>query len=168
MADFLKKHWLSILISFISLLGGADAVAGIRAGKSPTNLTVIPSILAAVGGSGFLGLRWLNSRTVVARPSRQRVPEDVLSQLEDLFGVAESPDVSPEHAGHLADVAAALLLGHYRRAQQDRMDANPNLIQVSIPSLTIPQTEPTPDAIAVPVQAVPESAPAPKSSRAKK
>lgn len=165
MKELLRKHWLTILISFLSLLGGADAVAGVRAGKAPTNLTVIPSILAAIGGSGFLGLRWLNSRTVVARPARQRVPEDVLSQLEDLFGVAESPDVSPEHAGHLADVAAALLLGHYRRAQAELLGTvdlqKPMLVHNFNPS---PASDAASELVEIPEPV--QSSPSPK--RAKK
>lgn len=134
MRDYLKKNWLNILMAILAALGGADAVAGVRSGKSPTNLTVLPSILAALGASGVLGTRWLNNRVVTSRPVRRGVPPEILEQLEDVFGVAESPDVTAEHAGHLADMAAAILLGHYRRAQQKLLADRVKVVdQLTIP-----------------------------------
>lgn len=121
MRDYLKKNWINILLAILAALGGADAAAGVKSGKSPTNLTVLPSILAAIGSSGALGIRWLNSRTIASRTIRQGIPPEILEHIEAIYGVAECPDVTPEHAGHLADVAASMILGHYRRYQTAKL-----------------------------------------------
>lgn len=130
MLAYLKKNWLNILMAIIAALGSADAVAGMRDGKSATNVTVIPGILAAIGASGTLGVRWLNSRTVVARGMRVGLPPDLLDRIENLYSLARDPDVTPDHASHLADMAGDMLLAENRRAKAEWLEAN-RPVQVS-------------------------------------
>lgn len=118
---YLKKNWLNILLAIVGVLGGADAAAGMRNGKSATNVTVIPSLLAAVGASGTLGVRWLNNRTVTTRAIRKPISPDLMDRLENLYSLAGDPDVSPDHAAHLADMAGDLLIAENRRAKLESM-----------------------------------------------
>ena len=127
MSDLIKKlksNWLNVLLALIGLLSSADAAVGIRNGKSPFNVTVIPSILAALGASGTLGVKWLNNRQVVARTVRQGLTPEFMDRLENLYGLARDPDVTPDHASHLADMAGDLLLAENRRAKAEWLQKN--------------------------------------------
>lgn len=124
MKEYFRKNWLNILMAIIAAISGADAAAGMRAGKSATNVTVIPSILAAIGASGALGVRWLNNRTVVAKSIRQGLDPAFLDRIENLYSLARDPDVTPDHAAHLADMAGDLLLAENRRAKAEWLEAN--------------------------------------------
>ena len=129
MLNKLKANWFNILLALIGLISSADAAVGIRGGKSPMNVTVIPSILAALGAGGTLGVKWLNGRTVVTRSVKQGLSPELLERLENLFGLARDPDVTPDHAAHLADMAGDLLLAEHRRAKLEFEKQN-NPVQV--------------------------------------
>jgi hypothetical protein len=116
----LKANWPNILLALIGLISSADAAVGLRGGKSPLNVTVIPSILAALGAGGTLGVKWLNGRTVVTRAVKQGLSPELWERLDNLFGLARDPDVSPEHASHLAAMAGDLLLAENRRAKLEQ------------------------------------------------
>lgn len=133
MLQKLKANWLNILLAAIGLLSSADAVVGIRGGKSPMNITVIPSILAALGAGGTLGVRWLNGRTVVTRNVKQSLNPELWERLDNLFGLARDPDVTPDHAAHLADMAGDLLLAEHRRAKLEFAQKNQQ-VQVFTPT----------------------------------
>jgi hypothetical protein len=124
MLDKLKANWFNILLALVGLLSSADAAVGIRGGKSPMNITVIPSILAALGAGGTLGVKWLNGRTVVTRTVKQGLSPDLLERLENLYGLARDPDVTPDHASHLAGMAGDLLLAEHRRAKLEQAKTN--------------------------------------------
>jgi hypothetical protein len=139
MLDKLKANWFNILLALVGLLSSADAVVGIRGGKSPMNITVIPSILAALGAGGTLGVKWLNGRTVVTRTVKQGLSPDLLDRLENLYGLARDPDVTPDHASHLAGMAGDLLLAEHRRAklEQAKIDNPVQVLNVPSPKFDI-------------------------------
>lgn len=120
----LKANWLNILLAIIGLLSSADAAVGIRGGKSPVDVSVLFSALLAAGTGGTLGVKWLNNRTVMARTVRQGLNLDLMERLENLFLLARDPDVSPDHAAHLADMAGDMLLAENRRAKVEWMEKN--------------------------------------------
>ena len=134
MLDKLKANWFNILLALVGLLSSADAAVGIRSGKSPMNLTVIPSILAALGAGGTLGVKWLNGRTVVTRTVKQGLSPDLLDRLENLYGLARDPDVTPDHASHLAGMAGDLLLAEHRRAKLEFEKKNTPIQVLNVPS----------------------------------
>lgn len=120
----LKSNWLNILLAIIGLLSSADAAAGIRGGKSPVDVSVLFSALLAAGTGGTLGVKWLNNRTVVTRSVKQGLNSELLERLENLFGLARDPDVTPDHAAHLAEMAGDLLLAENRRAKAEWLAEN--------------------------------------------
>jgi hypothetical protein len=130
----LKANWFNILLALVGLLSSADAAVGIRGGKSPMNITVIPSILAALGAGGTLGVKWLNGRTVVTRTVKQGLSPDLLERLENLYGLARDPDVTPDHASHLAGMAGDLLLAEHRRAKLEFEKKNNPIQVLNVPS----------------------------------
>ena len=129
----LKSNWLNILLAIVGLLSSADAVVGIRSGKSPLNLTVIPSILAALGAGGTLGVKWLNNKTLTARTIPQGLPPELLERLENLYSLARDPEVTPDHAAHLADMAGDLLLSENRRAKAEWLERNNPVKVLNVP-----------------------------------
>lgn len=98
------------------------------------NITVIPSILAALGASGTLGVKWLNGRTVVTRTVKQGLSPDLLERLENLYGLARDPDVTPDHASHLAGMAGDLLLAEHRRAKLEQAKRDNPVQVLNVPS----------------------------------
>ncbi len=136
MSDLIKKlktNWLNVLLALVGLISSADAVVGLRSGKSPTNITVIPSILAALGAGGTLGVKWLNGRTVVTRSVKQGMSPELWERLDNLFGLARDPDVTPDHAAHLADMAGDLLLAENRRAKAEWLEKNQPVKVINVP-----------------------------------
>lgn len=129
----LKANWLNILLALIGLLSSADAAVGLRSGKSPVDVSVLFSALLAAGSGGTLGLKWLNNRTVVTRSVREGLGPELLDRLENLYGLARDPDVTPDHAAHLADMAGDLLLAENRRAKAEWLEKN-QPVQVFNPS----------------------------------
>lgn len=129
--DWIRKNWLNLLLTLIAAIGGADVAAGLKQDKSLTNLTVIPSVLAAVGSVATIGIRWLNSRTVSAKRIRAGLPPEFVERIENLFVVASDPDVTEQHAKHLADMAGDLLLAQFRRAQMAQQAGKVKVIPVS-------------------------------------
>ena len=129
MIDLLKKHWLTWLLAIIGSLGAADATAGIRAGKSPGNLTVMPSILAAIGSAGVLGFRWLNNRTVTATPVKPPLQSEFTERFQNLFSLARDPDCTDEHAGHLGEMAGDLLIAEHVRTQESLRKSSVSVIE---------------------------------------
>jgi hypothetical protein len=134
MLDKLKANWFNILLALVGLLSSADAAVGIRGGKSPMNITVIPSILVALGAGGTLGVKWLNGRTVVTRAVKQGLSPDLLERLENLYGLARDPDVTPDHASHLAGMAGDLLLAEHRRAKLEQAKIDNPVQVLNVPS----------------------------------
>ena len=130
----LKANWLNVLLALVGLLSSADAAVGIRGGKSPMNITVIPSILAALGAGGTLGVKWLNGRTVVTRTVKQGLSPDLLERLANLYGLARDPDVTPDHASHLAGMAGDLLLAEHRRAKLEQAKRDNPVQVLNVPS----------------------------------
>jgi hypothetical protein len=122
MLEKLKANWLNAVLMLVALLGGADAAVGVRSGKSPMNVTVIPSLLAAIGAGGTVAARWLNNRQVVSRSVRQGLPHELSDRIENLFGLARDPDVTPDHATHLADMAGEMILAEHRRARAEYLE----------------------------------------------
>ncbi len=113
----LKANWLNILLALIGLLSSADAAAGLHAGKSPVDVSVLFSALMAAGTGGTLGVKWLNNRQVVARNVRQGLSPEFIERLENLYCVARDPDVTPEHAEQLAKIAGDLLRAENHRSK---------------------------------------------------
>ena len=120
----LKSNWLNALLALIGLLSSADAAVGLRSGKSLVDVSVLFSTLLAAGTGGTLGLKWLNNRTVVTRSIREGLGPELLDRLENLYGLARDPDVTPDHAAHLADMAGDLLLAEHRRAKTEWLEKN--------------------------------------------
>lgn len=116
----LKSNWLNVILAIIGLLSSADAAVGMRNGKSPRDISVLFSALLAAGTGGTLGVKWLNGRTVVTRSVKQGLSPDLLERLENLYGLARDPDVTPDHASHLAGMAGDLLLAEHRRAKLEQ------------------------------------------------
>lgn len=127
MSDLIKKlksNWLNVLLALIGLISSADAAVGLRSGKSLQNVSVMFSALVAAASSGTLGVKWLNGRTVVTRSVKQGMSPELWERLDNLFGLARDPDVTPDHASHLADMAGDLLLAENRRAKAEWLEKN--------------------------------------------
>jgi len=120
----LKSNWLNVILAIVGLLSSADAAVGMRNGKSPRDISVLFSALLAAGTGGTLGVKWLNGRTVVTRNVKQSMSPELWERLDNLFGLARDPDVSPDHASHLADMAGDLLLAENRRAKAEWLEKN--------------------------------------------
>lgn len=136
MSDLIKKlksNWLNVLLALIGLISSADAAVGLRSGKSLQNVSVMFSALVAAASSGTLGVKWLNGRTVVTRSVKQGMSPELWERLDNLFGLARDPDVTPDHAAHLADMAGDLLLAENRRAKAEWLEKN-QPVQVFQPS----------------------------------
>lgn len=129
----LKSNWLNIILAIVGLLSSADAAVGIRGGKSPVDVSVLFSSLLAAGSGGVLGVKWLNNRTVVTRSVKQGLTPELMDRLENLFGLARDPDVTPDHAAHLADMAGDLLLAENRRAKLEFMEKNSPVHVLDVP-----------------------------------
>lgn len=127
MSDLIKKlksNWLNVLLALIGLLSSADAAVGLRSGKSLREVSVMFSALVAAVSGGTLGVKWLNGRTVVTRSVKQGMSPELWERLDNLFGLARDPDVTPDHASHLADMAGDLLLAENRRAKVEWLEKN--------------------------------------------
>lgn len=137
MSDLIKKlksNWLNVLLAMIGLLSSADAAVGLRSGKSLREVSVMFSALVAAASSGTLGIKWLNGRTVVTRSVKQGMSPELWERLDNLFGLARDPDVTPEHAAHLADMAGDLLLAENRRAKAEWLEKNQPVKIINVPS----------------------------------
>ena len=137
MSDLIKKlksNWLNVLLALIGLISSADAVVGLRSGKSLQNVSVMFSALVAAASSGTLGVKWLNGRTVVTRSVKQGLSPDLMERLENLYGLARDPDVTPDHASHLAGMAGDLLLAEHRRAKLEQAKKDNPVQVLNVPS----------------------------------
>lgn len=137
MSDLIKKlksNWLNVLLALIGLLSSADAAVGLRSGKSLREVSVMFSALVAAASSGTLGVKWLNGRTVVTRNVKQSMSPELWERLDNLFGLARDPDVSPDHASHLADMAGDLLLAENRRAKAEWLEKNRPVSVINVPA----------------------------------
>lgn len=137
MSDLIKKlksNWLNVILAIIGLLSSADAAVGMRNGKSPRDISVLFSALLAAGTGGTLGVKWLNGRTVVTRNVKQSMSPELWERLDNLFGLARDPDVSPDHASHLADMAGDLLLAENRRAKAEWLEKNRPVSVINVPA----------------------------------
>ena len=130
----LKANWINILLGLIGLLSSADAAVGLRSGKSPVDVSVIFSAVLAAASGGTLGVKWLNNRTVVTRSVKQGMSPELWERLDNLFGLARDPDVSPEHATHLAAMAGDLLLAENRRAKTEWLEKNQPVNVINVPA----------------------------------
>ncbi len=136
MSDLIKKlksNWLNVLLALIGLLSSADAAVGLRSGKSLREVSVMFSALVAAASSGTLGVKWLNGRTVVTRNVKQGMSPELWERLDNLFGLARDPDVTPDHAAHLADMAGDLLLAENRRAKAEWLEKNQPVKVINVP-----------------------------------
>jgi len=136
MSDLIKKlksNWLNVLLALIGLLSSADAAVGLRSGKSLREVSVMFSALVAAASSGTLGVKWLNGRTVVTRNVKQGMSPELWERLDNLFGLARDPDVTPDHAAHLADMAGDLLLAEHRRAKAEWLEKNQPVKVFNVP-----------------------------------
>lgn len=129
----LKSNWLNVLLALIGLISSADAAVGLRSGKSLQNVSVMFSALVAAASSGTLGVKWLNGRTVVTRSVKQGMSPELWERLDNLFGLARDPDVTPDHASHLADMAGDLLLAENRRAKAEWLEKNNPVKVINVP-----------------------------------
>lgn len=119
--DWLKKNLVNIVAMIIAMVGGADVVAGMNAGKSLTNVAVIPSLVGSVGAIGTLLFRWINKRTVTTRLAPAGLDPETMRFLESLYDVAGHVDVTPEMVTDLSNMAAATLIGHANRVKAERL-----------------------------------------------
>lgn len=121
MVDWLKKNWILSASLLVALVCGADVIAGLRAGKSLSNITVLPSL--GIGGASVLAMlfRWINSRTVITREIPAGLDAQTLRLMEALFSVASHPDVTPDMVTDLSNMAAASVVGHANRVKTERL-----------------------------------------------
>lgn len=119
--DWLKKNWILSASLLVALVCGADVIAGLRAGKSLSNITVLPSL--GIGGASVLAMlfRWINSRTVITREIPAGLDAQTLRLMEALFSVASHPDVTPDMVTDLSNMAAASVVGHANRVKTERL-----------------------------------------------
>lgn len=120
MLEWLKKNWLTVLTSVVSLLCGADVAAGLYAGKSLVNVSMLPSLGLGAASVGTIALRWINGRTVTTRTVPVGLDNETLHLMEALFDAAGHQDVTDEMAESLAAIAAACVVGHASRVATAR------------------------------------------------
>lgn len=130
---WLKQNWVKILSAIVMLLGGADVASGVSQGKSLLNVSNFPGGAAALGGASVLGLSWMNRRTVLARVQRDGLDPETLEHVENIFGVASHPDVTPQMIEECAGIAAEAVRRYAKRQAELRTDTQePRVIEVSM------------------------------------
>lgn len=120
MLTWLKTNWLTVATALVSLLCGADVAAGLYAGKSLTNVAMIPSVTVGAASAASIVMRWVNARSVTTRLIPPGLDAETLRTLEAIFTVAESQDVTDAMAAELSQIAAAAVVGHAGRIASAR------------------------------------------------
>lgn len=105
--EWIKRNWLSVVLAGVAGVCGLDVLAGLKAGKSLVNVTMLPSLAAGPASLVALAVRWLNGRTVVTRPVSSGLDADTLQFVEAVYEVASSPDLTDEQVEQLASIAAS-------------------------------------------------------------
>ena len=121
MVTWLKKNWGTALLVLTAVVSAADFMAALRMGRTPTNIATWPSLGAGASSVAVLLFRWLNNRTVMTRAFTQGLDAETLRNLEAIFTVAASQDVTQEMTSDLSSMAAALVVGHANRVKTERM-----------------------------------------------
>ena len=120
MLEWFKKNWMTVLTALVSLLCGADVAAGLYAGKSLMNVSMLPSLGVGAASVGTIALRWINARSVTTRLIPPGLDAETSRTLEAIFTVAESQDVTEAMAAELSQIAAAAVVGHATRVATAR------------------------------------------------
>jgi hypothetical protein len=105
--EWLKRNWVSVVLAGVAGVCGVDVLAGLKAGKSLVNVTMLPSLAAGPASLVALAVRWLNGRTVVTRPVSGGLDAETLQFVEAVYEVASSPDLTDEQVEQLASMAAS-------------------------------------------------------------
>jgi len=123
MLAWMKTNWLTVATAVVSLLCGVDVAAGLYAGKSLMNVSMLPSLGVGAASVGSIALRWINARSVTTRLIPPGLDAETLRTLEAIFTVSESQDVTDEMAAELSQIAAAAVVGHASRVANARKAA---------------------------------------------
>jgi hypothetical protein len=121
MVKWLKENWGTALLIVTAVVSAADFMAALRMGRTPANIATWPSLGAGAGSVATLLFRWLNNRTVVTRTVSQGLDAETLRNMEAIFTVAASQDVTPDMTADLSNMAAALVVGHANRVKTERL-----------------------------------------------
>jgi hypothetical protein len=121
MVTWLKKNWGTALLILTAVVASADFMAALRLGRGPSNVATWPSLGAGASAVAALLFRWLNNRTVVTRAVAQGLDADTLRNLEAIYTVAASADITPEMVADLSNMAAASVVGHANRIKTERL-----------------------------------------------
>jgi len=135
MLNWLKKNWGTALLILTAVVSSIDFMAAMRLGRGPSNVATWPSLGAGASSVAALLFRWLNNRTVVTRSVSQGLDADTMRNLEAIFTVAASQDVTPDMTADLSSMAAALVVGHANRVKTERLAGRVEVL---------PAKEPTP------------------------
>jgi hypothetical protein len=121
MINVLKKNWGTALLILTAVVSSVDFAAAMRMGRGPSNIATWPSLFAGGASVSVLLFHWLNGRTVVTRAVSQGLDADTLRNMEAIFTVAASQDVTPDMTSDLSSMAAALVVGHANRVKIERL-----------------------------------------------
>ena len=105
--EWLKRKWVSVVLAGVAGVCGVDVLAGLKAGKSLVNITMLPSLTLGPTSLVALAVKWLNGRTVVTRPVSGGLDAETLQFVEAVYEVASSPDLTDEQVEQLASMAAS-------------------------------------------------------------